>query len=253
MRKVRLFDGPPTRLRLSLPDALFRDTPIEDVPDADLTPVTAAAAASRDLAGTLAGKLPGDPIRSEDWNSVVGAVGDLAAAVVQLTALVSPRGHDHPEIEEKLDEVNANVRTFSDSFGRQLAQMQRTLQALATRREVEDVLAQAKEVAAEQRKRIEAALVELEREIGRDVIPYGKTKKRAYQAVLDGIIAVQEGQRDPAVADALANADSYRYLLGLATEEAMSSQPRSIVGEVAHHDRVNQKTGGTMYTKALGR
>jgi hypothetical protein len=41
---------------------------------------------------------------------------------------VSPVGHNHPEIPEKIDEVEDNVRRFAESFGKSLLAMQRRLE-----------------------------------------------------------------------------------------------------------------------------
>src|SRR5918994_458434 len=65
------------------------------------------------LDGSLAGKAPGEVIRAEDWNVLAGAVADLARAVGELTRLVSPVGHDHPELAEKFAEVQGNILRFS--------------------------------------------------------------------------------------------------------------------------------------------
>jgi hypothetical protein len=79
-------------------------------------------------------------IRAADWNSLVDAVMDLAATVGELTQLVTPVGHDHPEIAEKIDEVQGNIRRFSESFGRSLLELRRDIETQRLRRSVEDVL-----------------------------------------------------------------------------------------------------------------
>lgn len=140
-RVVRLFPQPfPTRVPVIVRPELFRDTPIRDIPDADLSPVQQTAAAAASNVGPLAGKAPGEVIRAEDWNVLASAVADLARAVGELTHLVSPRGHDHPEIAEKIAEVQGNIRRFTDSFGRSLLELRREIESQNLRTKVTGVL-----------------------------------------------------------------------------------------------------------------
>jgi len=140
-RVVRLFPQPiPTRVPVIVPPDLFRDTPIRDIPDADVAPVQQTAAAAAANVAPLAGKAAGEVIRAEDWNVLAAAVADLARAVGELTRLVSPQGHDHPEIAEKIDEVQGNIRRFTDSFGRSLVELRREIESQNLRTKVTDVL-----------------------------------------------------------------------------------------------------------------
>ncbi len=128
-KRVRLFPQPaPTLIPIPVPAELFRDTPIRDILDADLKPVQSTATAVREQLRPLASKGPGEAIRAADWNSLVDAVSDLATAVLELTRLVAPQGHDHPEIAEKIDEVQGNIRRFSEAFGRSLVELRREIE-----------------------------------------------------------------------------------------------------------------------------
>lgn len=129
-RVVRLFPQLiPTRVPVIVRPDLFRDTPIRDVPDADLAPVQQQAGAITADVGRLATKAAGEVIRAEDWNVLATAVADLARAVGELTRLVSPVGHDHPEIADKIAEVQGNVLRFSESFGRSLLELRREVES----------------------------------------------------------------------------------------------------------------------------
>ncbi|GAA2152636.1 hypothetical protein GCM10009826_11140 [Humibacillus xanthopallidus] len=140
-RVIRLFPQPlPTRVPVIVPPDLFRDTPIRDIPDADLAPVQQTAAAAAANVAPLAGKAPGEVIRAEDWNVLAAAVADLARTIGELTQIVSPRGHDHPEIAEKIDEVQGNIRRFTDSFGRSLLELRREIESQNLRAKITDVL-----------------------------------------------------------------------------------------------------------------
>ncbi|CAN5762564.1 hypothetical protein BH24ACT5_BH24ACT5_17220 [soil metagenome] len=140
-RVVRLFPQPmPTRVPVIVRPDLFRDTPIRDIPDADVAPVQQTAATVARNVAPLAGKSAGEVIRAEDWNVMAAAVSDLARAVAELTQLVSPRGHDHAEIADKISEVQGNIRRFTESFGRSLVELRREIESQNLRRRLTDVL-----------------------------------------------------------------------------------------------------------------
>lgn len=141
VRRVKLFpQSPPIRVPIPVPEFLFRDTPIRDVPDADMGPIQQTAAAVAGRLGPIAAKAPGEVIRASDWNTLAGAVEELARAVGQLARLAAPAGHSHPEIAEKIDEVQGNIRRFSESFGRSLLELRREIEAGALRSDLEKVL-----------------------------------------------------------------------------------------------------------------
>lgn len=140
-KPIRVFPQPqPTYVPVPIPATIFRDTPIRDIADANIAPVQQAATAARDALAPLAAKAPGEAIRAADWNALVGAVRDLAGSLSELTQLVAPRGHNHPEIEEKIAEVQGNIRSFTESFGRSLLEFRRELEALHFRRQLNDAL-----------------------------------------------------------------------------------------------------------------
>lgn len=130
----------PTFVPVPIDPLDFRDTPIQDTPDADLGPVQRATTAARTQVTAVGGKGPGEVIRAADWNQLVAGVVDLASAVLELVSLVSPKGHDHPEIAVKIDEVQGNVRRFVTSFGRSLLELRRDVENEHLRRVTTDVL-----------------------------------------------------------------------------------------------------------------
>jgi hypothetical protein len=141
VRPIRLIPQPtPVFVPVMVPPDLFLDTPIRDIPDKDLTPVQQAATAARSQLVPISSKGPGEVIRAADWNSLVDAVMDLGNAVIELTTLVSAQGHDHPEIAEKIDEVQGNIRRFADAFGRSLLELRRDIETQRLRKNVDDVL-----------------------------------------------------------------------------------------------------------------
>ncbi|MGE0824804.1 MAG: hypothetical protein AB7P18_22130 [Candidatus Binatia bacterium] len=143
-RRIRLFPQPtPTVIHIPVPADLFRDSPIRDIPDANLAPVQQTMTSVRDAVSPLAGKAPGEVIRASDWNALVGAVRDMASAVLELTQLVAPQGHDHPEIADKISEVQENIRRFAEAFGRSLVELRREIETENLRRIITGVLDQA--------------------------------------------------------------------------------------------------------------
>jgi hypothetical protein len=155
-RPIRIFDQPaPTVVPVPVPADLFRDTPIRDVPDADLGPVQSSVRTARDRVAPLATKASGEVIRASDWNTLAGVVADLANAVLQLASLVAPRGHDHPEIAEKIGEVQDNLRRFAEAYGKSLLELRREVEAGVLRRHAEDVFRGHPEIADRVRTRID--------------------------------------------------------------------------------------------------
>jgi len=141
---VRLFPQlPPTLVPINVPPDLFQDTPIRVVPEASLGPVQQAVTTIRDSISPVLGKSPGEVIRASDWNVLAAAVRDLAANVLQMTNLISPIGHTHPEIADKIAEVQQNIMNFAQSFGQSLLQLQRELETENLRQNLQTVLDQA--------------------------------------------------------------------------------------------------------------
>ena len=138
-RRVRLFPQPaPTKIFVPVPADIFRDTPIRDIPDADLAPVQQTAASVNATVSPIGSKQPGEAILASDWNLMASAIQDLANTVLALTKLVSPKGHDHPEIAEKIDEVQGNIVRFSEAFGHSLVELRREIEATKLRRKIND-------------------------------------------------------------------------------------------------------------------
>jgi hypothetical protein len=141
---VRLFPQViPTLVPIVIPPDLFQDTPIRTVPEANLGPVQQALTTIRDAIGPIQNKSPGEVIRASDWNSLASAVRDLAANVLQLTNLISPVGHTHPEIADKIAEVQQNLQNFAQAFGQNLLQLQRELETENLRQTLTTALDQA--------------------------------------------------------------------------------------------------------------
>jgi hypothetical protein len=139
-RPIRVLPVGPTKVSVVIDPSKFRNTPIEDVPEANLTPVRDVLQSVAETVTPLASKHPGEAIRADDWNTVVGSVRDLATSVSELTQLVSPQGHDHPEYVKKFDEITTNFQMLLDTLSSSLVELQRQIYAQQLRTQINDVL-----------------------------------------------------------------------------------------------------------------
>jgi hypothetical protein len=250
-RVVRLFPQPlPTIVPVPVPEDLFRDTPIRETPDADLTPVQQAATGVRDRLAPIGGKSPGEAIRAADWNVLVGGVSDLAKATLELSNLVSPRGHDHPEIEEKIGEVQGNIRRFAEAFGRSLLELRREIETANLRRTINDVIDLAPaEVQPAARERLLTRIADLRATVPSDTPTFTQKLSSAGNLVLSEVneLAVAAGAgaddfRNQAVVQTLVNtARSYQ-------EAGTQVRPEN---ELQTYLRTTRTTGGQL-TNLIG-
>lgn len=249
-RVVRLFPQPfPTRVPVIVPPDLFRDTPIRDIPDADLGPVQQAAASARSAVAPLAGKAPGEVIRSGDWNALAGAVSDLAGAVLELVNLVSPKGHDHPEIAEKISEVQGNVRRFAESFGRSLLELRRDIENQDLRHRLTGVLDSAGASTAV-RDRLLGRVAVLEASIQQTTPAFTAKLAATGNVLLTEVNQLALSQPDP---DAFLGRDDVRAVLGIAQNLAETGGQTQPEEELATFRRSTTTVGGTRLGFALGR
>lgn len=234
----------PTFVPIPIPSARFEDNPIRDVPDADLTPVQQTATAVRSSVGPLGGKAAGEVIRAEDWNQLAGAVADLAGAVLELTNLVSPRGHDHPEIAAKIDEVQGNLRRFADTFGRSLLELRRDIESQNLRRSTLDMLDQAG-VVGEPRDNLLRRVDDLELSI-RDT-PLEFTRKLS----TTGTVLAAEVNRIAATqgdgADDFLQMDSVRKVMTVAEQLSGSGTQIRAEDELDTYRRTGIASGGSKF------
>jgi hypothetical protein len=126
-RPIRVLPGE-TKLSVLIDPAKFRNTPIEDVPDANLQPVIDAVRDVEEDARGLGNKRPGEAILASSWNAMAASVESLARSVGELARLVAPQGHNHPEYERKIDEMSTNFETLLNTLTASMAEIQRRLQ-----------------------------------------------------------------------------------------------------------------------------
>jgi len=139
-RPIRVLPVGDTKISVVIDPSKFRNTPIEDIPDANLTPVQDLAKSVAETVLPLSNKVSGEAILSRDWNTLAGAVRDLANAIGELTQLVSPRGHNHPELETKFNEVTGNFEGLVNTIATTVTELQRQIQTQRIRKQIDDVL-----------------------------------------------------------------------------------------------------------------
>jgi hypothetical protein len=139
-RRIRIFPDRPTFVPVPIPTNIFENAPVADTPDADLGPVQQRMESVAATAERQGAKHAGQAIFADDWNVLSGVVVELARGTKDLATLVSPIGHDHPELMAKLEEQGRNIQRLFDVFGESVAQLQREVQILGLQNRVEEAL-----------------------------------------------------------------------------------------------------------------
>jgi hypothetical protein len=139
-QQIRVLPIGDTQVSVLIDPAKFRNTPIADIPDANLGPVRDRVAGVGETMLGLAHKQPGEAITAQDWNAMASAIRDMALATSELTRLVTPTGHDHPELVTKIEEMVANFSELLNSLGSAMTELQRQIQSLRFRKQLEDLV-----------------------------------------------------------------------------------------------------------------
>jgi len=248
-KRIRLFPQiPPTVVPIPIPETLFQDAPIRDVPDADLTPVQQAAATVKGQLGPIGSQTPGAAIKSAAWNLLVHGVADLANAVAQLTQRVSPRGHDHPEIGEKIAEVQGNIRRFAEAFGKSLVELQREIETENLDRKVDNVL-DAAEASQAIRDRVKGRINELTDMVQTDTTIFTNKLANAGSFLLTEIneMAVAKGDK----AGEFLNTESVKNTIAVATQYSDTGAVTTTEQEISTY-RKTTATGGSKLGTLVG-
>src|SRR4051812_20822579 len=83
-RPIRILPSGDTRVSVLIDPSLFRNTPIEDIPDANLGPVRDTVSSVAETILPLANKQPGEAIKAEDFNLLASSIRDIGVAVAEL-------------------------------------------------------------------------------------------------------------------------------------------------------------------------
>ncbi|MGB5156364.1 MAG: hypothetical protein WBN77_02890 [Desulfobacterales bacterium] len=249
-RRIRLYpQKQPTVVHIPVPEDLFKDSPIRDIPDVDLTPIQQAATKSAEMVKPLSPKAPGEVIRSNDWNMLVDAVSDLSNAVLELTNLVSPRGHDHPEIAEKIAEVQGNLIRFSEAYGKSLLELQREIEMANLKKNVEDTL-DAAEASNEVRERVINRVKEMEEISQTNTILFTQKLASTGSFLLAQVneMAVAKGDQ----ADAFISKEAVQKTMQMANLYAETGPVVNAEQEINTYRKSSAATGGSKFTGAVG-
>jgi len=139
-RPIRILPTGDTSVSVLIDPSKFRNLPIEDIPDANLGPVREAVQSVAETVLPLSSKQAGEAIKASDFNTMAQSIRENAMAVAELTRLVTPVGHNHPELETKIEEISTNFETLLNTLSTAMAELQRQIQAQRVRTTVEDVL-----------------------------------------------------------------------------------------------------------------
>jgi hypothetical protein len=248
-RPIRVLPVGPTNISLVIDPSKFRNTPIEDIPDANLAPVQEMAQSVAETVTPLANKLPGEAILAQDWNAMAGAIRDLAGALGQLTQLVSPTGHNHPELEKKFDEVAGNFNELINSVSASLTELQRQFQTQRLRQQIGDVLDRAAIDPASPKgleftnlvSNLETNVTATPTTFGREVRNTAVQLSTKLEALLD------EHASDPE----FSTSDAVK---GLSTSIDLAKQQRTTTygAELEHQRKVDRTVGGAVLTRTPG-
>jgi hypothetical protein len=139
LQPIRVLPIGETKISLLIDPSRFRNTPIADVPDANLGPVRDATTSVEQTVQPLTTKRPGEAITAADWNLLAANLAAVATAVTQLTRLVTPVGHNHKELEDKINEIQGNFTTLLDTVTTAMTELQRQIQAQRVHKQVDDL------------------------------------------------------------------------------------------------------------------
>jgi hypothetical protein len=240
-RPIRVLPEGDTKISVLIDPAQFRNTPIEDIPEANLGPVRTTAQSVGETVLPLSHKQPGEAIKAEDWNAMASNIRDLSLAVAELTRLVSPTGHDHPEFVHKFDEMTNNFTTLLNTLTAAMAELQRQIQSQRFRVQIEDVLQQAEvDKNSPRGKEILGLVDNLEQSITASPLVYGRTAQNVgiqLQTKLEALIDEKSVEKP----DLVKSAPVTTLAQGV---ELLKTQRTTNYGSELEHQRKVDRTGG---------
>ena len=242
-RNIRVLRDRPTFTPVRIPSSAFVDTPIRDVPEADLSAVQQRFDEAGAESERQANKLGGQPIYADDWNALATTMAGVARAGRELTDVVSPNGHDHPELVEKLDELQAGIERLFDSFGSAIAQLQRQIQQLSLRRKVDTALDQIADLEPAVRTELIGAVDDLALAWQDQPAIYGRKRSRTAGELHDRLAEILVDQDD-----AVANNEQVVEMIEFTRAMSRERAPRSFEQEIAQQQKTGSRSvTGTFY------
>ena len=240
-RPIRVLPQGDTKISVLIDPTQFRNTPIEQVPEANLGPVRDMARSVAETVTPLTNKHPGEAILSQDWNGLGSAVRDLANAFGESMQLVSPQGHSHPEYVAKFDEITTNFQNLLNTLSSAMAELQRQIQADRLRRQVVDVLDKANiDPASARGKELLEPVDNLAKNITASPTQYGRdVRNTAVQVSTKLESLLDEKQADPNFADS-----STVKTLSAALDLHKAQNATSYASELEYHRVLDRNLGG---------
>jgi len=240
-RPIRVLPVGETKISVVIDPAKFRNTPIEDIPDANLGPVEDLARSVAETVAPLTHKLPGEAILSQDWNTMASAIRDLAGAVGELTRLVTPVGHDHPELVRKFDEVTSNFSTLVNTITASLTELQRQIQVQRLQEQVANVLDAAQvDPVSPKGKEFTDLIKRLETTTTASPVTFGREVRNTAVQLSTKLEALLDEKKD---VPAFVESDSVRTL-STAVDLAKDQRATTYDAELEHHRKVDRVVGG---------
>jgi hypothetical protein len=243
VRPIRVLPQGETKISLVLDPSKFRNTPVEDIPDANLGPVQDAVRSVSETVLPLANKVPGEAILAQDWNTMASALRDLANAVGELTRLVAPLGHNHPELEKKFDEVSGNFDELINSVTGSLTELQRQMQTQRVRQQVEDLVQEAGPVLTPPDvARFRDVVATLERSATSSPVQFSRDARNAavqLQTHLTDLLDKKKSDPDFATSQPVVKLQESLELTG-------QQRAATYDAELAHYRKVDRSLGGAV-------
>jgi hypothetical protein len=245
-RPIKVLPDRPTIAPITIPANIFENVPIRDVPDADLGPVQQHLDDAQASAERQATKKAGQPIYADDWNELASTLSNASKATRELTGLVSPRGHDHPELVDKLEEIQRNLQRMFDVFAGSLAQLQRQIQQLALQSKVDAALDKTSKATPEVKKGIQDLVTTLQASWAETPGVYSALKRRTAQQLTDQVsqVLVNETQDVRSAPEVKALQD---FAAAMATEQPVASFQE----EIQQQQRTTSKSATGVFFDAL--
>jgi hypothetical protein len=245
-RNVRVFRDRPTFTPITIPPTLFENAPIRETPEASLAPVQQRLEEATDAAERQADKRAGQPIYADDWNALASVMAGVARTTKEMTLLVSPQGHDHPELVEKMEEIQRNMQRLLEVFGSSIAQLQREIQQLALQRKVDSALDVLPDVTPEVRDRFAGLIAELaDARLDTPAI-YTTQQRRTAEKIAFEFAALVEAQPAP-----VRDEPAVIELTNVSHSMAAAPPVATFEAEIRQHNSIGMKSSSGLFLDAL--
>ena len=245
-KTLKVLPDRPTIVPITIPSNIFENTPIRDVPDANLGPVQQRLDEATQTAERQAVKKAGQPIYADDWNELSLTVAAVGKSTRELTTLVSPQGHDHPEIAAKIDEIQRNLQRMFDAFGSSLAQLQRQIQQLALQSKVDAALDKTATITPEARRALQDTVLSLQDAWSDSPGVYSALKRRTAQTLQEQMSTILANETAD-VRNTPEVKDLELFTRAMATEQAV----RTYDEEIQQQQRTGAKSASGIVFDAL--